>query len=343
MKNKASISILLAVLISAANADLTLKVNGLDTSMPVEIKPDDDIIIAISGQTEEQKEDFVITCDTGCKLTPLSDTNLSADDSVERGYLFTCEDEAPALPIVNLTVAGMLDYQLAFFIIPDSNTVVFGIESDAIEINVPEPKPDTETEQIDLQLHFDSNSIVPYAQKKEQEKEESLKYCPAGQGLIPVTEELSAKENRGRELPLGGGRGGSTMGILSIIDISSDITSNQIWTADNTYHIIADVNVQALLVIEPGIIVEFAADKAMFVNNGGTLISAGTPNEPVIYTSDSGTPGYADYYCPMYIEETASSSTKIMYSYVEYAYISLMVLNNKLETDIQNNYFYNNV
>ena len=62
-----------------------------------------------------------------------------------------------------------------------------------------------------------------------------------------------------------GGRG--------VINISSDITTNQVWTANNIYHITANVNVRALLVIEPGTIVAFAADKVMFVNNGGTLIS----------------------------------------------------------------------
>ncbi|MBN2456959.1 MAG: right-handed parallel beta-helix repeat-containing protein [Sedimentisphaerales bacterium] len=254
---------------------------------------------------------------------------------------FTFEGEELGLAMVSLTVEGILDYQLVLFKVPDANTFILGVDSDAIEIPEPEPEPDTEAEQIDLQFPYDSN-IVPYAQKKEQEKEESLKCCPSDQGLIPVTEELSAKESKGRELPLGGGYGGTMMGGRGVIDISSDITSNQVWTADNTYHIIADVNVQALLVIEPGTVVEFAADKVMFVNNGGTLISVGTPNDPVVYTSDSGTPGYDDYYCPMYIEETASANTKVMYSYVEYAYVGLLILNNKLETDIQNNYFYNN-
>jgi len=208
----------------------------------------------------------------------------------------------------------------------------------------PEPEPESETEPTDLQSPYDYNNVVPYAQRKEAEKEESLKFCPTGVGLITVAGTLPAKESKGRELPLSGGcGGGAMMGGRGVIDVNSDITSNQIWTPDNTYHIIADVNVQALLVIEPGTIVEFAADKAMFVNNGGALISVGTPNDPVVYTSDSGTPGYADYYCPMYIEETASANTKIMYSYIEYAYVGLVVLNNDLETDIQHNYFYNNV
>ncbi|MHC4395771.1 MAG: hypothetical protein ACYS1A_08960 [Planctomycetota bacterium] len=235
------------------------------------------------------------------------------------------------------------------FVVTQQTDLVWGGTWDGVDMtgvnggtikHIPEPEP--EAEQIDLQFPYDSN-IVPYAQKKEQEKEESLKCCPSGQGLIPVTEELSAKESKGRELPLGSGFGGIMMEMDSIIDISSDITSNTVWTADNTYHIIADINVQALLVIEPGTVVKFASNKSMSVNNGGTLISTGTPNSPVIYTSDSDTPGYNDYYCPINIEETASDSTKVTYSLIEYAYAGIVVLNKRLDASIENNYFYNNV
>ncbi len=137
------------------------------------------------------------------------------------------------------------------------------------------------------------------------------------------------------------GTGGQSL-LDSTIEISSDITTNQIWTANNTYHITAGISVQALLVIEPGTVVEFASDTWMAVNNGGTLISAGTPDNPIIYTSDSATPGYGDYYCPIYIEETASTSTKVTYSYIEFAYIGIVVLNNRLDNSVENNYLYNN-
>lgn len=337
--------LLVAILLTTAsviNANLILTVNGLDASKPIEIEQGKEIIIAIAGQTNEQKESYSVTCEMGGKLTSLSERNSLVEKSKESDYLLTFESKELGLVTVNLTIGDVLDYQLILFNIPDANTIVFGIDSDEIEIPEPEPEPDIETEQVDLQFPYDSN-IVPYAQRKEQEKEESLKYCPTGQGLVPVTEKLSRKAGKDRELSFSSKYDSTIMGGRGIIDVNSDITSNQVWTPDNTYHIAADVNVQALLVVEPGTVVKFAADKAMFVNNGGSLISVGTPNNPVVYTSDSGTPGYADYYCPMYIEETASPTTKIMYSYVEYAYIGLMVLNNKLKTDITNNYFYNNL
>ena len=167
---KLSIIIMMLAMISVANAGLVLTVNGLDTSMPVEVEPDDDIIIAVAGQTDEQKESYSVTCEIGGKLTPLPEPNTLAEKPKEGDYLFTFEDEELGLAIVNLTVGDLLDYQLILFKIPDANTVIFGIDSDAIEIPEPEPEPDTEAEQIDLQFHYDYNSIVPYAQKKEQEK-----------------------------------------------------------------------------------------------------------------------------------------------------------------------------
>jgi len=324
---------------SVANVGLVLTVNGLDTSMPIKVNADDDIIIAVAGQTDAPEQSYSVTCEMGGRLESLPEPNTLAEKPKEGDYLFTFEDEEWNLAMINLTVGGILDYQLILFKIPDANTVIFGIDSDAIEIPEPESEPEPETP-----LSLPEQTIVPYAERMGQEKEESLKCCPSGQGLIPVTEKLSAKESRGRENPLGGGFGGSMMmGGRGVIDVNSDITSNQIWTADNTYHIVADINIQALLVIEPGTIVGFASGKSMSVNNSGTLISVGEPNNPVIYTSDSGTPGYADYYCPMYIEETASANTKVAYSYIEYAYAGIVVLNKRLDVSIENNYLYNNV
>ena len=126
------------------------------------------------------------------------------------------------------------------------------------------------------------------------------------------------------------------------IEVNSDITTNQIWTANNIYHITANISVQALLVIEPGTTVKYATDRSMAVNNGGVLISAGTPDNLITYTSDSPDPWYGDYNCPILIEETASASTKVTYSYIEYAFYGIEVVNNRLDSPIENNYFYKN-
>jgi hypothetical protein len=179
--------------------------------------------------------------------------------------------------------------------------------------------------------------------------------CPDNISILPVPDfnranwrdlSLPSKDTKGSARTFttsDNGDGVMTMGIDGVIDVNSDIISNQIWTADNTYHVVADVNIQAMLVVEPGTVVKFASSGSMSVNNGGTLISVGTPDDPVIYTSDAVEPWFSDYYCPIYIEETASTSTKVIYSYVEYAYAGIVILNKRLDTNIQNNYFYNNV
>jgi len=327
-------AIVLAVA-SIANADLTLTVNGLDTSNPIEIKSQD-IVIGVAGKPEQLKQVYSITCEAGGKLETLAKPKHTGKKGE---YLFTFDKDRPGLAVINLTVDDVLGYQLALFAITEFDTVIiFGIDSDEIEIPKPEPDPEPKP-FMDL-----LTNTVTYWERKEQEKLQSLKSCPKGIPFRAANElkSLQAKEYKDREIVLTGVRVGMPLE-ETVVDVDSDITSNTIWVADNTYHVVADVNVQALLVVEPGTVVAFGPGKAMKVNNGGTLISVGTPDNPIIYTSDSGTPGYADYGCPMYIEETASSATKIMYNYVEYAHTGLLILNNDLDTDIQHNYFYKNV
>ena len=174
------------------------------------------------------------------------------------------------------------------------------------------------------------------------ELQPTLMYCPADacNGSEPFSK--VAYENLKSERTADDS-GGQMMETDSVITISSNITTNQIWTSGNTYHVVADVNVRALLVIEPGTVVYYGSNGVLRVNNGGTLISCGAPDDPIVYTSDSSNPDFGDYYCPICIEETASPSTKVNYSYVEYAYAGIIVKNNRLDTPIENNYFFYNV
>jgi hypothetical protein len=130
---------------------------------------------------------------------------------------------------------------------------------------------------------------------------------------------------------------------LNIIDISSNITTNTIWTSDNIYHVLNAIDVNgAMLVIEPGTTVTFAgggSSAGIKVLNGGTLIARGTPDEPILFTSDSSSPYYDDYYYAAYIEETASTATQFTYCIVEWAYAGIALFNIDLDTNIENNYF----
>ncbi|MBN1788585.1 MAG: hypothetical protein JW806_09370, partial [Sedimentisphaerales bacterium] len=97
-----------------------------------------------------------------------------------------------------------------------------------------------------------------------------------------------------------------------VINVSSDITTNTIWTADNTYYVLQLIDVNsAMLVIEPGTTIRFAAgvNAGIRVLNGGTIISRGTPNEPILFTSDASSPWISDYYYAIRIDETASTAS----------------------------------
>ena len=120
-----------------------------------------------------------------------------------------------------------------------------------------------------------------------------------------------------------------------IVEVYSDITTNQIWTSNNIYYIGNSIQVQALLVIEPGTTLWLDNECGLFVNNGGTLISAGTPDNPIIYTSVYEEPDWADFYCAIYVEKTASPATKITYNQVEFAEAAITTDNIKLNTPIQ--------
>jgi len=81
------------VMASVANAGLVLTVNGLDTSMPIEVKAGDDIAIAVAGQTNVQKESCSVTCEMGGKLEPLLGPSSLAEKAKQGDYLFTFEDQ----------------------------------------------------------------------------------------------------------------------------------------------------------------------------------------------------------------------------------------------------------
>lgn len=146
---------------------------------------------------------------------------------------------------------------------------------------------------------------------------------------------------------------------LNIVQINSDITTNQVWDANNVYYI-TDANgisIQTLLVIEPGTTVIFGYGCRLFVNNGGTLISKGTPDRPIIYTPDFMYfyyPEYIGYYWPayyglyhylypIYIEATASPATAIAYNLIEGAFAGIVTNNIRLDNPIENNYLFGNI
>jgi hypothetical protein len=182
-----------------------------------------------------------------------------------------------------------------------------------------------------------------------------LMQCPLGSGG-PLRGESDSFDGWPEELSRGMDELDSEP---SIIEINSDITTNQVWDANNVYYITDanGVDVQALLVIEPGTTVIFGNGCGLFVNNGGTLISKGTPDKPIIFTPDWVYYDYPDnigyywqvlyyygpqYFCPIYIESTASPATTITYSMIEGAVSGIVTENIRLVEPIENNYLFGN-
>jgi len=205
----------------------------------------------------------------------------------------------------------------------------------------------TATIAILLAVLFAGNLFAEFPRQK---PEKHMFHCPANSENVIKPFSRTAYETREREYTINNIVSETSSDDIesiqtgtNIINISSDITSNTIWTSNNTYHILNPIEVNgAMLVIEPGTTVTFAgggSDAGIKVLNGGTLIARGTPGNPILFTSDSSTPDYDDYYCPAFIEETASETTQITYCIFEWAYAGIILIDRDLDTDIENNYF----
>ncbi len=155
------LAVIVLVITSIANANPVLTVNGFDTSVPVEINADVNIIIGINYPNDVVSQNYIVTCEVGGKLTPLSEPNSSSKQQTTKRYLLNFDNEQMSLATVNLTVNGILDYQLAVFKVPDANIVVFGIDLNIIEI--PEPESETQPKAADpaVQIAIVSQLAVP--------------------------------------------------------------------------------------------------------------------------------------------------------------------------------------
>lgn len=258
-----------------------LTVNGLDTSMPIEVKADD-IIIAVAGQTDEQKESYSVTCEMGGKLEPLPEPNTLAEEPTLDRYLFTFDNEGLGMPIVNLTVGEVLDYQLILFKIPDANTIIFGIDSDAFQTE-PEPEPSKVSKVNEPEPEPEPlPTTTPYSHlkiKPRQKEKRVLQTCPQLAKRSEFT--IPYVNDKGRVFATHDGSAALSKD-GSVIDVTSDVTTNTLWTADNVYHVLNSIDVNdALLVIEPGTMVAFAAgtNAGIRIINGGALISNGAPRQ----------------------------------------------------------------
>ena len=68
------------------------------------------------------------------------------------------------------------------------------------------------------------------------------------------------------------------------MEVTDDIESPTIWTADNLYLISVYLYVKNTLVIEPGTIIKFEGEGDYIkLAETGTIIAEGTPDKPIIF------------------------------------------------------------
>jgi len=336
-----SIIVILLAMVSIANADLVLTVNGLDMSKPVEIETKANIIIAVTGQTGKQKQSYSVTCEMGGKLEPLPEPDTLAEKPREGEYLFTFEDEELGLAIVNLTVGDILDYQLILFKIPDANTVIFGIDSDAVQIESEaepelEPEPNQPSEpNLPSQPNEPQEPNIPDSLFKPRNEspplllhclDDSIKpYCLEEFDYSPIISEENFEAS-----------GFTTLGGPSYVELQ-EITSSQFLDPNTTYYVpyppllIHGVDGEEIDVVIPSdttIILAEDSDYGIVVYDGANVHfgePAPQPNEPnLIYepndannpvlavwiVGESGNPFFNNF-CGIFIDRTAGTRCKL--------------------------------
>jgi hypothetical protein len=313
---------------SVANADLSLTVNGLDTSKPVELAGNSNIIIGAAGRTNEQKESYSVTCEMGGKLKPFTEPNTLAEVPILDQYLFTFEGEELDCAMVNLTVGDVLDYQLILFNVPDANTVIFGIDSDAIEI--PEPEPE-------LEKHIEPDEIKPF-------KEDSNRYLAQiitrniYEPPIYITCPNESNPHRLAELSdpvIDSKEGQSSMGKDSYVELQ-EITESIYLDPDEVYYVpypplhVHGVGEEIDVVIPSGTTIILAEDwdYGIVVYDGANVHfgepapkadepdsiydsdDVNSPVPPVWLVGESGNPFFNNF-CGIFIDRTAGTRCKL--------------------------------
>jgi len=350
---------------SIVNADLILTVDGQNpTGIPLMLSGTGPYQIEIDGNTAIEQNDIRLEA-VGGTLTVISDVNhqytFQYDNGSTAGLIWLISNTEIILDGITVPAETTI-YEVFIFDNPDANlTGVCG--ADYGTLNPPPEEEGGEGDSI-MEEPSDQSVISTEGQTSIEESQESIDYNPLSKRKIHKREKVTAncpnsiegityskKESDSFAMS---GEGGEQLLLDGTIEISSNITTNQIWTANNVYYISANISVQALLVIEPGTIVIFAYNTAMYVNNGGILISSGTPDNPIIYTCEYVYPDwgtywqylseYGNYYfCPVYIEETASPATTVTYCFIEGALVGIVTNNISLDHPIENNYLVGNL
>lgn len=83
--------IAILAVVSNANAELILTVNGLDVAELPEVNGTEDLIIAVAGENEAEAQGISVTAGSG-NLEMLTEPDMSADEPTSVKYLFNFTD-----------------------------------------------------------------------------------------------------------------------------------------------------------------------------------------------------------------------------------------------------------
>jgi len=99
------------------------------------------------------------------------------------------------------------------------------------------------------------------------------------------------------------------------------ISADETWyAADNPHIVIGDIDVEAILTLEPGVLVKFNAGTYLWVgdNNPGALSANGTTDSVITFTSNVSTAGPGDWNGIFFDEYTINATTKLNNCVIEY-------------------------
>jgi len=353
-----SIVLILLAMASVTNADMTLTANSSDTSKPIEVEPNDDIIIAVAGQTDEQKEGYSVTCEVGGKLTPLPKPNMLAEQQTADQYLFIFEDKEIVLATVNLTVGGVLDYQLILFKVPDANIIIFGMDSDTIEIPEPEPEPEPESDQLTEPNEPES----PQEEQNTHSMQITIQNTYKPPTLVNCPNKANPHRLEGFVVPAAGEGEQSTMGKGVYIELQ-EITDSLYLDSNEVYYVpYPPLLIHSLdgneidVVIPSGTVIVLAEDwdygivvydganvcfgePAPEVNEPNSIYEpsdTNSPAPPVWVIGESGSP-FFNTFCGIFIDRTAGTRSKLDNIYLSGHYYGIQV-DQQLDYPISNIY-----
>lgn len=193
-----------------------------------------------------------------------------------------------------------------------------------------------------------NGTITEYIPFREQ-RQEYLINCPYGENEWQITDfslplttspTLSSKSAANASVPAKLIKN-ALSSTVTVVD--KDIITDTTWKSGSVYLVSKDVNVQAVLTIEPGAIVKYQQNASLLVNDGGKIIAKGAEGSPIYLVPDSNNIEYGYYDCAIGIQSTASKECEISNCVIQGSVIGIKTENISLDSAITDNYLLHNV